>query len=62
MRLQLASDYFANGQVEVALDEVKRSIAGKGDLPEAYNLRALLYAALGEDRVARLREEYQDES
>lgn len=52
VRLELASAYFARGQTETALDEVKLSIQAKPDLPEAYNLRGLVYAAMGEDRLA----------
>jgi len=52
VRLELAGAYFARGQTETALDEVKLSIQAKGDLPEAYSLRALIYAAMGEDRLA----------
>lgn len=52
VRLELAEAYFGRGQLETALDEVKRSIAVKSDLADAYNLRALIYAAMGEDRLA----------
>jgi len=52
VRLELASAYFARGQTETALDEVKLSIQAKPDLADAYNLRGLVYAAMGEDRLA----------
>jgi type IV pilus assembly protein PilF len=52
VRLELASAYFARGQIETALDEVKLAIQVNPNLPEAYNLRALIYAAMGEDRLA----------
>ena len=52
VRMELASGYFGRDQLETALDEVKLAIAAKGDLAEAYNLRALIYAAMGEDRLA----------
>ncbi len=52
VRMELASGYFSRGQLETALDEVKLAIAAKGDMAEAYNLRALIYAAMGEDRLA----------
>ncbi len=52
VRLELASAYFSRGQLETALDEIKRSIQVKPDLAEAYNLRALIYAAMSEDRLA----------
>ncbi len=52
VRLELASAYFSRGQLETALDELKLSINAKADLPEAYNLRGLIYAALGESGLA----------
>ncbi len=52
VRMELASAYFSRGQLETALDEVKLSINAKADLPEAYNLRGLIYAALGESGLA----------
>lgn len=52
VRLELASAYFGRGQLETALDEAKLAIQVKPDLAEAYNLRALVYAAMGEDRLA----------
>ncbi|OGA98527.1 MAG: type IV pilus biogenesis/stability protein PilW [Burkholderiales bacterium RIFCSPHIGHO2_12_FULL_69_20] len=52
VRLELAEAYFGRGQLETALDEVKRSIAVKPDMADAYNLRALIYAAMREDRLA----------
>lgn len=51
-RLDLAIAYFSQGQTETALDEVKQALVAKPDLPEAYNLRALIYAQLGDDRLA----------
>ncbi len=52
VRLELASAYFSRGQTDTALDEVKRSIAAKPDLAEAYNLQGLIYAALNDDALA----------
>lgn len=52
VRLELASAYFGRGQLETALDETKLAIQVKPDLGDAYNLRALIYAAMGEDRLA----------
>ena len=52
VRLELASAYFSRGQLETALDELKLSINAKADLHEAYNLRGLIYAALGESGLA----------
>lgn len=51
-RLELASAYFANGQYTTALDEVKQTIALQPNMSEAYNLRGLIYAAMGDDALA----------
>lgn len=51
VRLELASAYFARGQTETALDELKQALAIKPDLAEAYNLRGLVYASLGNARL-----------
>jgi type IV pilus assembly protein PilF len=48
VRLELASAYFARGQSEVALDEVKRALAAKPDMAPAHELRGLVHAQLGE--------------
>jgi len=48
VRLQLASGYFSRGQNETALDEVKQAIAVRPDMAEAYSLRGLIYASMGE--------------
>ena len=47
-RLELAGLYLSRGQNEVALDAVRRALAAKPDMPEAYNLRGLIYGAMGE--------------
>ena len=52
VRMELASGYYARGQLETALEEVKLALAAKPDLPEAYNLRGLIYQSLGDDRLA----------
>jgi len=52
VRMELASGYYARGQLDTALDEVKLALAAKPDLPDAYNLRGLIYQSLGDDRVA----------
>lgn len=52
VRLELAGAYFGRGQNATALDEVKLALAAKPDLPEALNLRGLIYAAMGEPRLA----------
>jgi type IV pilus assembly protein PilF len=48
VRLELASLYFSRGQANTALDEIKRALTFKADLPEAYSLRGLVYASTGE--------------
>lgn len=52
IRLELASLHFARGQNEFALDEVKQSLAIKPALAEGHNLRGLIYASMGETRLA----------
>lgn len=52
VRLELASAYFGRGQLETALDEVKLALLANPNLADGYNLRALVYAAMGEDRLA----------
>lgn len=52
LRMELASGYFARGQATTALDEVKQALVARPDLPEAYNLRGLIYASLGEPKLA----------
>lgn len=52
VRLELASAYFGRGQNETALDEVKQALNAKPDYAEAYNLRGLIYAAMGDEGLA----------
>lgn len=52
VRLELAEGYFSRGQYTTALDEVKQAFAAKPELIEGYNLRGLIYAAMGEDALA----------
>lgn len=52
IRLELASGYFARGQIETALDEVKQALQADPDRADAHNLRGLIYAALNDDRLA----------
>lgn len=52
VRMELASGYFSRGQYNTALDELKLALAAKPDLPEAVNLRSLIYAAMGEYGLA----------
>ena len=48
VRLELAGLYFGRGQSEIALNELNQALAAKPDLPEAYSLRGLIYASLGD--------------
>lgn len=52
VRMELAAAYFTRGQMTTALDEVKLAIAANPKLGAAYNLRGLIYAAMGDDRLA----------
>lgn len=52
VRLELASAYYARGQASTALDEIKLALSAKPDLQEAFNLRGLVYASLGEVQLA----------
>jgi type IV pilus assembly protein PilF len=52
LRLELASGYFARGQFETALDEVKQAIAARPDIAEAYALRGLIYGSLNQPALA----------
>jgi type IV pilus assembly protein PilF len=52
VRLELASAYFGRGQNVTALDEVKKALQARPDLPDALNLRGLIYAALDEPGLA----------
>lgn len=48
VRLELAGLYFGRGQSTTALDEIKKALAAKPDLAEAYSLRGLVYGSMGE--------------
>jgi type IV pilus assembly protein PilF len=52
IRLDLAGAYFAQGQWSTALDEVRQALAASPDLPQALNLRGLIYAEMGEYQLA----------
>lgn len=53
VRMELASAYFGRGQFTTALDEVKQAISLSPNMGEAYNLRGLIYASLGDDALAQ---------
>lgn len=48
LRLELASLYFARGQSETALDELRQALEARPDMAEAHSLRGLVYASLGD--------------
>ena len=52
VRLELASLYFTDGQMNTALDQVKLAITADPSSSAAYNLRGLIYANLGDERLA----------
>jgi type IV pilus assembly protein PilF len=52
IRLELASGYFEEGKVEIALDELKQVIAIDPSFSDAYNMRGLIYMRLGDNRQA----------
>ena len=52
VRMELAAGYFGRGQLNTALDEVKLALVAQPELPEAFNLRGLIYAAMNEPRLA----------
>jgi type IV pilus assembly protein PilF len=52
VRMELASAYFSRGQTTTALDEVKLAIAADPTMAAAFNLRGLIYASLGDERLA----------
>ncbi|UUX97020.1 type IV pilus biogenesis/stability protein PilW [Aquabacterium sp. J223] len=47
-RYELAAAYLGRGQTETALEEIRAALAAKPDLWEAWNLRALAMASLGQ--------------
>ena len=48
IRLELAVNYFQNGQTAVALDEVKQALAADPGYADAFNLRGLIYMRLND--------------
>ncbi len=52
IRLELATGYYANGQTTIALDELKQSINADPSLPDAHNLRGLVYMRLNDFALA----------
>lgn len=52
IRLQLAIGYYQDGKYDIALDEVKQSIAANPDYADAYGVRGLIYTAIGQYPLA----------
>ena len=52
LRVELASGYFEQGQIKVALDEIKQSLVTDPNYVDAYNLRGLVYMRLNEIPLA----------
>ena len=51
-RMELAQAYLGRNQPTDALDQVKQALQAKPDMPAAYGLRGLIYAALGDAEKA----------
>lgn len=52
LRLELAVNYFDQGQTKVALDEVKQALVQDPSYAEAHNLRGLIYLRLNDYPLA----------
>jgi type IV pilus assembly protein PilF len=52
IRLQLAVGYYQAGKYDIALDEVKQSIAANPSYADAYGVRALIYTKMNEIPLA----------
>ncbi len=52
VRMELATAYFGRGQMTTALDQVKLAIIANPNQSDAYNLRGLIYASLGDEQLA----------
>jgi type IV pilus assembly protein PilF len=52
LRLELAAGYFGRGQMKTALDQVKLALQADPKSGDAYNMRGLIYANLGDERLA----------
>ena len=53
IRMQLAVEYYEQGQMEVALDEIKKALQADPSLADAYGVRALIYMGMGELALAQ---------
>lgn len=52
IRMELAGSYFQLGKTEIALDEIKQSLATDPGYAEAHQLRGLIYMQLGDPVLA----------
>ena len=52
LRLELASGYFEQGQMNVALDELKQALIADPGFADAYNLRGMVYMRLNDIPLA----------
>jgi type IV pilus assembly protein PilF len=52
IRMQLAIDYYQQGQQKVALEEIKQALISSPDLVDAYNVRGLIFMDMGEKSLA----------
>ncbi|WP_395056676.1 type IV pilus biogenesis/stability protein PilW [Polaromonas sp.] len=52
IRLELAANYFQQGQTNVALDELKQALAADPTFADAHNLRGLVYMRLNDNVLA----------
>jgi type IV pilus assembly protein PilF len=52
LRIELAANYFQQGQTKVALDEIKQALVADQNYAPAYNLRGLVYMRLNDNSQA----------
>lgn len=52
IRLELAANYFQQGQTNVALDELKQALVTDPTYADAYNLRGLVYMRMNDNALA----------
>ena len=52
IRMQLAVEYYEQGQMAVALDEIKKALQADPELADAYGVRALIYMNIAEPGLA----------
>ncbi|MES2534986.1 MAG: type IV pilus biogenesis/stability protein PilW [Pseudomonadota bacterium] len=52
IRLQLGTGYYQQGQMNIALDEIKQALQMDPNFADAYSMRAIIYMDMGEARLA----------